>query len=224
MTTVRENKRSKLSICLSALLSFLCPLTDLIQTSVCNKALVSSCIYKSVTPQEHENIKEKRNSPSCVSAYPCHFQYYFPCTEVSGYRLCARLCSYVCFVWPNNHSSSTSASWLTSLNHSIVTRFPWGSCSTPPPTPIIFPDIPILCLRSSTKRLTQHIVLMHGVPSLECEKPLRWCLTCGDDFSRCTKNTLALYLRPGSRGKTCCKLRKLGRMFLLMCFETFRTH
>ena len=136
----------------------------------------------------------------------------------------------VCFVRPNNHSSSTSASWLTSLNHSIVTGSLWGRYSAPPdPSPLIFPETLILCLRSSTKRLTQRIA-----PNARChlfgmwKKALGRCfLICRIDFSSMT-NVLVLYLTPCSRRQTrwkFCRLEeKAARMCLPMCLQTFKTH
>lgn len=118
-------------------------------------------------------------------------------------------------VRPNNHSSSTSASWLTSLNHPTVTGSLRGGYSTsssphppslPPPSispPVIFPETLILCLRSSTKRLYTtytarvpcHLSGMRGNP------PRRCVLICSGPPHEKRTSTVSSDLIPG--GKKC---------------------
>lgn len=126
----------------------------------------------------------ERNSISCVAAWEkkknlcdtvyirksplgsrclAHFHSYFLGEEANSCRLSALFWPYLMVFWfsqPNSHWSSTLAPWLIPPNHSTVT----GSI-TPPL--LSFPETLILCLKGSTKQLTEHALelLMWGATS-----------------------------------------------------------
>ncbi len=139
-----------------------------------------------------ENLRQKKPKPLLENSPLMHVSpqesvsVSLPWDETESFSVVVHMWACTCFVRPYNCSSSTSASWLTSLNHSTVTGSLQGSNPPPAPhlSPLIFSETLILCLRSSTKRLTQRIAPMHAVTLVECEEPLRRCfLITRADFS-----------------------------------------